>query len=250
MKLLKRRRKILVPNSESGRQVDLAGFMLCFISVILLSSGLILMGISIWTVRRKEPYYILLNVKVDVPYFTIPAGVVSCSSFWIAASLHNNRENYRFIYLLISLLTISLVLIIAGVSMGMMKESVKDSLGFELTPVNWRNLNHTLENTLKKYHYHTSYRSAWDRIQSQLKCCGLNTPDNWKKYGKLPNSCCDNQKMCSFEKSFSKGCLNLIQRDLLNQKHFLAVYCYFVATLEGIIVIATANIYYWNKSRN
>lgn len=246
MKFVKKRRRILVPHVNSGRHVDFIGFLLCFMSVLLLTCGLILILISIWSIVRKWPYYILFNIKVDVPYFALTAGILSCSSFWIAASLHNNWENYRFLCLLILLLSASLMMIITGVSMGMMKGSIA-SLGSELSPMNWVDFNTTLEDTFKKYNVE-KYKVAWNRIQHQLHCCGLNSKHDWLFfYGVLPNSCCLIKAPCNIQKAFGESCLELIKYDLLWQRNFLVIHCYIVGTLEGIVIIATGSVCYWRK---
>lgn len=241
MKFLKKHRKILVPQSSSGRHVDFTGFTLCFMSVLLLSFGLLLICISIWCIVRKAAYYVLLNVKLDVPYFTLPAGILSCSSFWIAASLHNNREKYRFLYLLIFLLTISLILIASGVSMGMMKGSHAS----ELTPVSWEDFNRTLQEAFSKYNSDKFIEAAWDKTQSQLQCCGLNSRNDYRD--RLPDSCCNQQMTCLGQNVFPNGCSRLIKKDLLCQKKFLQIHCYIVGIIEGVILIVTANAYYFNK---
>lgn len=248
MRSVKKRRKILVPQSDSGRHVDFAGFMLCFMSVLLLSCGLILIGISLWSIIRKTPYYVLLNVKLDVPYFALPAGILSCSSFWIAAALHNNRENYRFLHLLILLLTVSLVLITTGACMGMLNGSSRDSLGSEFHSLNWADFNETLQHAFSKYNSDKSYALAWDKVHTQLECCGLNSTSDWKISDQaLPSSCCFDQKNCFMGNTYRRGCLSLIKRDLLWQKHFLVIHCYIVGTLEGIMVVLTGTLYYWSK---
>lgn len=229
-----------MPQSESGIHVDFTGFTLCFISVLLLSSGLFLICLSIWSIVRKAPYYIVLNVTADVPYFTLPAGILCCSSFWIAASLHNRRENYRFLHLLLVLVIISLLFIIIGISLGMMCRSTHVTTGYEMAPMNWDNFNKTLENAFANYSCNAGYRKAWNKIHSQLQCCGLRNKSDWQK---PPPSCCNYAENCYAENAYSRGCLDALKRDLLWQKSFLNAHCYIVGILEGLIVIVSGTLY-------
>lgn len=249
-KLIRKHRQILVPQSNSGRHIDFIEFMLCFMSVLLLTCGLILIGISLWSIIRKYPYYILLNIKVDVPYFALPAGILCCSSYWIATSLHSNRENYRFLHLLILLLCVSLLLLITGIGMGMMSVSPRDTLGSELKYLEWVNFNITLQNALTKYKSDPIYKTAWNRVHHQLRCCGLNTVKDWKNLGEpIPISCCPNEKKtCSLQNIYFKGCLNLIKHDLIWQKNFLVIHCYTIGIFQGFILVVTGALYYWNKT--
>lgn len=68
---------------------------------------------------EKIQYYYLLDIRVDVPYFTIPAGVLSLPSFWIAASIHNNIERQQFLPLLILLMLATAALVLTGSRLGM-----------------------------------------------------------------------------------------------------------------------------------
>lgn len=47
----------------------------------------------------------------------------------------------------------------------------------------------------------------WDRIQSRLRCCGLNSSSDWKSPS-LPGSCCESDtSVCApFINAFSEGC--------------------------------------------
>lgn len=245
IRLRNKQRRILTPHNESGRHVGFIEFLLCFVSVLLLSSGLILIIISLWSMIRKAPYYALLNVKVDVPYFALPAGILNCLSFWVAASLHNNRQNYRFLHLLIFLLALALALFITGTSLGLMSGSSKDILVNELTPLTWSNFNVTLVKAFSEYSSNENVKRAWDRVYRQLQCCGLNTISDSKM---VPESCCFSKSDCNSSSYHTNGCLNAIRRDLIWQSDFLNIHCYIVIILDGIIIMTTGMVYYFSKS--
>ena len=51
-----------------------------------------------------------------------------------------------------------------------------------------------LKESIDKYSNDDHSMSAWDLLQTELDCCGLNTVDDWGKFEKkekhLPRSCC------------------------------------------------------------
>nr|DAA34623.1 TPA_inf: tetraspanin [Amblyomma variegatum] len=55
---------------------------------------------------------------------------------------------------------------------------------------------------------------AWDFIQHQLQCCGVNGPEDWLKYAQIPppQSCCSSDSGACIP--FTKGCYNKVKEDI------------------------------------
>lgn len=70
--------------------------------------------------------------------------------------------------------------------------------------------------TLKSYGNQPDIQRAWKMIQTELNCCGIRDPDDWKTvYGTrnqtLPGSCCDKEdaNKCTYDKvNKTDGCKN------------------------------------------
>lgn len=67
--------------------------------------------------------------------------------------------------------------------------------------------------TLHRYNSSADTRRAWKMIQTELKCCGVNTSEDWRLVfgaynNTLPESCCEkNVDKCTYDKvENSSGC--------------------------------------------
>lgn len=73
-------------------------------------------------------------------------------------------------------------------------------------------LNGQFNDTLMSFNSSSDARLAWKKIQSELKCCGINGPDDWKIIyvnGTVPQSCCKDHQSCTRENSlnlYKDGC--------------------------------------------
>ncbi|CAG0913486.1 unnamed protein product [Notodromas monacha] len=66
-----------------------------------------------------------------------------------------------------------------------------------------------------------SATQAWDNLQKQGKCCGIDQPDDWLAYnlpnGRYPKSCCESESTCNQNDPGSmhdKGCIKLMDEIL------------------------------------
>lgn len=70
------------------------------------------------------------------------------------------------------------------------------------------------QNTLETYETSLDSRHAWDLIQGELNCCGVNGPSDWMRVyqnGSLPRDCCTvmplDMKECTVMYAQPNGCL-------------------------------------------
>ncbi|KAJ8922825.1 hypothetical protein NQ315_007860 [Exocentrus adspersus] len=231
----KENRLTTVPQSQSGRNVTLTSFMLCFESVWLLTGGLILLGVSIWSLVRKIPYSYLIDIKVDVPYFAIPASFLCFPCFWISMSIHNKRKKYEFLHLLILLLVISMALLIAGTSLSFIylsRISLNSTASTMITTLNAQDLNISLQITFLESETNVHYATGWEKMQSQLRCCGISSYVDWGNLKRpLPDSCCKNPS-CTERSVNQRGCLDCLSRDLTWHQNVLNSQCYMVLVVQ------------------
>lgn len=49
----------------------------------------------------------------------------------------------------------------------------------------------SMNQTIKTYKTNTLYKFSWNVVQNRLKCCGINSVDDWiDTIGCFPDSCC------------------------------------------------------------
>uniref|UniRef100_A0A6M2E6Q5 Tetraspanin n=1 Tax=Amblyomma tuberculatum TaxID=48802 RepID=A0A6M2E6Q5_9ACAR len=80
-------------------------------------------------------------------------------------------------------------------------------------------------------------KEAWDFIQHQLQCCGVNGPGDWMLYAKIPPppSCCsDGGASCV---PFEKGCYNKVKEDISQYAVYVGIAGIGIGLIEIIGII-------------
>ncbi|KAJ8951731.1 hypothetical protein NQ318_012582, partial [Aromia moschata] len=194
--------------------------------------GIILAGLCIWSLIRKIPYSYLVNIRVDIPYFALPAAVLCFPSSWIAMSIHNNRKKYQFLHLLIVLLLVSISLLVTGPSLGTMSKIDYSDMTVMVSSLDVQHLNFSLQTAIENYDTIPDSSWGWNKMQTQLGCCGITSYKDWLKMKlSVPNSCCRNN-ICNTTNIYSRGCLESLSRDLTWHKNILSSQCYITALLQ------------------
>lgn len=209
------------------------------LSVFVFIYGVKLFGISVWSLIRKIPYYILLDVKVDITYFTIPVAVLCIPVFWIFVSTKWGDDRFYLFYIVTTLQIISILLLIAAPNLGFTYTYIENGATKRfVSSLDKLDLNNSLLLSLSKYDTSKTIQFAWNHMQNQLDCCGVNNADDWMISGHgISSSCCQNDNFCYKNNTFSQGCLDALCRDLFWHKSILISQCY-----AGIIVHSTAVI--------
>ncbi|XP_059488443.1 CD63 antigen-like isoform X2 [Neocloeon triangulifer] len=186
-----------------------------------------------------QPLYDLHNITLKVPVplalwiIIAVAGVAFLLSFIGCCGALN--ESSCLLYLFATILSIVLVVQLAVVGFSYYKQ---DDFKAEINNV----LNLTL------YDYPKSkdgiVRKTWDVIQTDLKCCGINGPEDWQHIfnnDTLPNACCEAvpaDGSCNVRdeesSAFKTGCLEVIVSKL--DPVFMSVLIVGILELLGIII--------------
>lgn len=203
------------------------------LSFILFVFGVNLIAISLWSLIRKLPYYILLEVKVDIPYFTILAAVLCIPIFWIFISSRWTKKRGYLFHSLITLQVVSISILIAGPNVDFVHVYHENGRTARLTSsLHIQDLNKTLQLSLATYYTSKAVQFAWNNMQQQLKCCGVDKSDDWDISSRgIPSSCCPDENKCHKNTTYCQGCLGQLIRDLIWQKNILKSQCY-----AGVVV--------------
>jgi len=118
-----------------------------------------------------------------------------------------------------------IVLAGSGTTLDVLKDPIKDTMG--------------------EYGSDDTITAAWDDIQTEYECCGVDGPDDWAlaNVNPLPDSCCswqENPEACEVDQSRLSGCFTKFE-DLISQNEHL-IYAIVSLTLISLVVSAALAI--------
>ncbi|CAJ1084587.1 CD63 antigen [Xyrichtys novacula] len=212
-------------------------FLLFFFNFIFWLCGLALVVVGILGQVALHNTIEIKNVSASgAPIVIIGVGVVifliaffGCCGAW--------KENYcmvtTFAVLLSLIIIVEIGAAIAGyIFRGKISSVVQDSL----------------VEMISKYNSTEHFRDSVDKLQKDLKCCGVNSSADWKNYRpdreSVPDSCCVNfTKGCGDgalkdpSKLFKEGCHDAVEANLKKNIQWVIVAALIIAFLQimGIV---------------
>lgn len=97
----------------------------------------------------------------------------------------------------------------------------------------------TLNDMLTGFYDSKDKREFLDRVQTDLRCCGVEGPEDWK--GSIPLSCCNladsNRSYCGSEEIYTQGCSPILVDQAKTLANFLGVVAIGVAFMKIIGMI-------------
>eukprot|EP00794_Sanderia_malayensis_P010044 gene10044-11069_t len=156
---------------------------LYFYNLVYLGFSAVLIYLAVFFVKNWSSY---TRIAIDT-YAIVPAGIIVAVSiiFLVAAIIGiygTGRSNRCCLGVFFAFLLAVFIL-----------EIVLGSLGYVYHQKIEANVKKDLTTALKKYPIQGEgiIRDAFNKMQSELKCCGVKGPNDWKNVtGKLPKSCC------------------------------------------------------------
>lgn len=129
------------------------------------------------------------------------------------------QESYCMLMLFSVFLFLILVAEIAAGALGFVYKGKVDHIAQGKFMQSLEDYNRETGGKVKPIH------EAWDFIQSQLECCGVNSSQDWK--GQVPKSCCSNADNCGpAGPYYDKGCYDTV-------KEYISKYAVYVG-IAGI----------------
>lgn len=215
-----------------------------FLSFLIFFLGADLIAVSLWSLIKKLPYYILLKVKIDITYFTFTAAALCLPLFWIFLSAKWNEVRAYLLHSLLTLHVISISILIAAPNVGFMYTCKEGNATRLTSSLDRKNLNSSLQLSLLKYDSSKAIQFAWSYMQLQLTCCGIETFGDWDISGQeIPLSCYAGDSNCHKNYTFTQGCLEPLCRDLVWQKNILTSQCYIGVVVHIVCVVIAAFTY-------
>lgn len=174
-----------------GRFVKYAVFIVNF---IILLGGLLICGVGIWTLVDRAYVEKLLDTNL---YVSSAAILVAMGAFIAIVSFMGccgalKEVKCLLVTFFIILLLIFIVLLVGAILGFVMKDQVKEYLV------------KGMKTTIERYgnDEFKPITKAWDDVQMELKCCGIQSFTNWTintkfSAGWVPDSCCkDRPPIC------------------------------------------------------
>lgn len=179
--------------------------ILILFNLVFSITGIALIGLGTYAKIHADNYFNFLGDQyVNTPIIVICVGIVIfvIAFFGCSGALQKNKcmlNTYATFLIIIFLAEIG-----AAIAIYNFKGDLKD--------VVTKNMKNGMNNYNK-----TGYEGvtkSWDLIQQDLKCCGVDSPQDWQNTTvvKVPNSCCQGEgvKGCGAnndDKKFKIGCL-------------------------------------------
>lgn len=142
-----------------------------------------------------------------------------------------------------------------GISIGLVQKSKmtfdETTRPPKLLPTRFKHqMNETLSATMSLYNMNPNYHYAWDKIQQRLKCCGVERPDDWLRYGHVPKSCYLDYRCPEPKLLFLRGCLDLISYELAWEICFLTGLSFITFTVQVVSLLLGVVVYIKDKVNN
>jgi len=201
---------------------SVAKYMLFFFNLLFAVLGVAMVVIGVVIRAKLVNYHDFIEYDLSsYPYILIGVG---CVVFFIAylGCCGAIKENscMLFLYALI-------LIIIVGVEIGFIvaANAKRDALE-EI-------VDKRLKVTLNESNSNGDYYASWHLLQTELKCCGIDGPEDWKNvfpHVELPGSCCQkaaNDTTCTVNTASKTGCKAAII-DYLNSN---------IVTVVGVAIV-------------
>ncbi|XP_055308385.1 23 kDa integral membrane protein-like [Sitodiplosis mosellana] len=188
----------------------------------LLGIALVMIGIGV-RINLVEYQDFIEDVLTSHPIFLI---VVGCVMFFIAymgccgAIKEQTGMLCCYSFMMIILVGLEVGLICAAYSKRDQLKGIVDE-----------RLNYTLHHADKDQ----SYFASWNMLQTKLKCCGINGPNDWNHVlpnDNLPGSCCQraaDDKTCRITEAIQTGCKSAFMGFL--NSHTFTLVCYAIGAV-------------------
>ncbi|XP_026757735.1 CD63 antigen [Galleria mellonella] len=190
-----------------GGGMSCVKYLLFLFNLLFAITGLIILIVGIKAEVNSSPYIDLTdeNFYTSAPVVMIIVGIIVFVVAFFGCCGAVKENHCMIITFSVFLLIIFLAELGVGIAGYVKHKDLENSI-----------LRH-LNDTIKDYPTNPDVQRTFDIIQTDLKCCGINGPNDWENNKlPIPNTCCDGQVItngtpaeCSINSPtlHNKGCL-------------------------------------------
>ncbi|XP_029037296.1 CD151 antigen-like [Osmia bicornis bicornis] len=204
---------------------------------IVLNSAMFLAGIvgsviSIWTLTDNLIMSRLIGQRLFVTTLLLMSLIASFVSLFGIFGLLKKRRNFLNIYAWCYLLFLCVIFISAIMSFRIFEEII-------------RRIHTDMVSSIRHYDSLPSSKEAWDNTHRYLKCCGINSSNDWAKYSiDIPKSCCSRSiEEClqmTHDVSYESGCLKNAVLLLKSHVHAISISTVLLFLIAVSVIIVRA----------
>lgn len=167
-----------------GGGMSCVKYLLFGFNLLFAITGLILLIVGIKTEINTSPYIDLTDAKLytSAPVVLIIVAIIVfiVAFFGCCGAV---KENHCMI---VTFSVFLLIIIVAELAVGIAAYIKRDDLEDSITK--------HLQDSISQYPKDPSVKKAFDVFQTDLSCCGINGPTDWKNNSlAIPDSCCSGQ---------------------------------------------------------
>ncbi|KAK7864771.1 hypothetical protein R5R35_012267 [Gryllus longicercus] len=193
--------------------MSLVKCLLFIFNLLFVISGITILVIGVLALYPYKEYATFMDPKFAAgPIILIAVGSIIFIVAFFGCCGAIKENNCMLITYAVLLLTIFTVQLAAGICGYIYRHEVKRGAEKEIIK------------SMDNYNSDVEIRDAWNILQSDLECCGVDGPRDWSvKRIPLPSSCCkhlDAEKMCKLSNSYSIGCSSALKDKI---EHFALI---------------------------
>lgn len=187
-------------------------YLLFLFNLLFAISGIVIFTVGILIQKVYFNYSQFIDEKFfSAPMLLIVVGIIVFVVSFFGCCGAIRESNFMLITFAVLLFIIFLTEVAGGVTGYWMQNDIHDML------------QQRMSSSMKDYNKNQEITKSWDVLQSDLSCCGVESPEDWEKTvypnGTLPHSCCpknpvDDPCTKDVKGASTKGCLDSLQAAL------------------------------------
>ncbi|XP_050314135.1 CD151 antigen [Anthonomus grandis grandis] len=221
-------------------ELSLIKYLLFGFNLVFAISGIVIIIVGALTLSEVGQFQHFMEGRILAPPVVL---IVVGAIVFLVASLGCYgaiRESY---YMLIAFAACLLVVFIIELAVGITAAVYHNEID--------QSMKNVMDESLARYEKSDMDKNAWDKVQSELQCCGVSSPNDWNKT-KRPLSCCEapregapppTEEGCNSAKVdesnilFSSGCFEKIKMKAENASRVLIGVGIGIALIEVIGIL-------------
>ena len=238
-----------------ARGIAMSRWILFIINFVTIVLGCVLLAIGVWSMTTTKDYSGFVdyfkNTKLEKQISLASMVLISVGTFLVLVSLlgccaamkKSQFMMYAFSWVMLAILVAEVFGVVAvflykDPSLGVVRNSLQESLK------SYKDINDTV--------YENKRHRMWDKVQRNMKCCGIDSPADWKSITapNAPDSCCkieskncgENTLVDPYDDLHLEGCLEKFTGWVKKRMMLIGGLAIVMALVQVFMVIASCHL--------